>query len=326
MLMLQESSERLLSTITNYMDISLLTSGNMSVNKKDFVPGQVMKSIFDRYIPICSDKNLRLFLDIPERVINLSVNSDPELFQKILCHLLNNAIKFTEKGDVKIGINVHEEELEFYVKDTGIGIGKESLESVFKNFEKEDRGSFKFIEGSGLGLSISKGMTELLGGKMYAESEIEKGSNFLVSIPLIIKTREDVNGAFSEGRKKSIKGTSILVAEDDDSNFFFINAILSHETGAKILHARDGKKAIEMFKSNPDLSLILMDIKMPEIDGYEATRQIKILNKEIPVIAITAYAMSGDEEKALAAGCDGYLSKPINKKILLEKIAEYLNI
>jgi hypothetical protein len=118
----------------------------------------------------------------------------------------------------------------------------------------------------------------------------------------------------------------ILIAEDDETNFYYINAILSRATGAKVLHATNGREAIEIFKANPSVRLILMDIKMPEIDGFEATRQIKLVDRNVCIIAITAYAMSGDEEKIIAAGCDGYLSKPINKKSLLEKIAEFFNL
>jgi CheY-like chemotaxis protein len=118
----------------------------------------------------------------------------------------------------------------------------------------------------------------------------------------------------------------ILVAEDDETNFYYLNALITRETGIKVLHASNGREAIELFKANPDIKLILMDIKMPEIDGFEATRQIKLINPNVNIIAITAYAMSGDEERIIAAGYDGYLSKPINKKSLLEKIAEFIKI
>ena len=136
--MLHESSDSLLNTITNYMDISLITSGNMSVNKKDFIPGQVLRKIFDNYKTSCSDRKLELLLEIPEQTDNLSVNSDPELFRKIISHLLNNAIKFTEKGSIHYGYVIREGEIEFFVKDTGIGIGKESIHNIFDNFVKED--------------------------------------------------------------------------------------------------------------------------------------------------------------------------------------------
>ena len=324
--MLHDSSDRLLETITNYMDISLITSGSMTVHNKDFVPGQVLREIYDHYKTICSDRKLELFLKIPGQAEDLSVNSDPEIFRKIVSHLLNNAIKFTEKGSIDYGYCIHDEELEFFVKDTGIGISKESSNNIFERFVKGDRGPTRFTEGSGLGLSIAKGMTDIIGGNIRVESELGVGSCFYFTIALL-KNTEIISSVTSGSENIKIKsGAIILVAEDDDANFYYLNAILKHETGATILHASNGREAIELFKANPDIILILMDIKMPEIDGLEATRQIKLLKKEVPIIAITAYAMLGDEEKILAAGCDSYLSKPISKKSLLEKMAEYINI
>ena len=182
--MLFESSDRLLNTITNYMDISLITSGNMSINKKDFIPGLVLRKIFDNYKTICSSRKLELSLKIPEQTDNLSVNSDPEIFQKIISHLLNNAIKFTEKGSINYGYIIHKGELDFFVKDTGIGIGKESIDNIFDHFVKEDRGPSELTEGSGLGLSIAKGMIEIIGGTIRVESEMGVGSCFFFTIPL----------------------------------------------------------------------------------------------------------------------------------------------
>ena len=320
--MLYESSDRLLNTINNYMDISLITSGNMTLYNKNFVPAQILKEIFGKYKILCAAKNLELLLNFPEQSDNLLINSDPEIFRKITSHLLNNAVKFTEKGSINYGYLIYEKELKLFVKDTGIGIGKESLGSIFECFVKEDR----VTEGSGLGLSISKGMVETIGGKIRVESEIGVGSYFSFTIPLIIDTEIAVSGTPVIKHKKINGGATILIAEDDEINFFYLNTLVIRETGAKVLHASNGREAIDLFKANPDIVLILMDIKMPEIDGLEATRQIKLIKKQVPIIAITAYAMSGDEERMLAAGCDGYLSKPINNKSLLEKMAEFIKI
>jgi PAS domain S-box-containing protein len=324
--MLHESSDRLLNTITNYMDISLITSGSLSVRKKDFIPGTILRKIYERSKSICSNKLLELSMEIPENKENITVNSDPEIFHKIISHLLNNAIKFTEKGSINFGYTILNGEVEFFVKDTGIGIGKGSLENIFKRFIKEDRGPAKLSEGSGLGLSIANGMSEVIDGKIRVESEVGVGSSFFLTIPLKEDGKASLSGIPEMNFRKVISGSLILVAEDDETNYYYLNALLTHETGAIVLHASNGREAIELFKANPGINLILMDIKMPEIDGLEATRQIKLLNKEVPVIAITAYAMSGDEEKVLAAGCDGYLSKPINKKSLMEKIKEFIKV
>jgi len=321
--MLLESSDRLLNTITNYMDISLITSGSIIVNRKDFVPGQIMKELFGKYNTICSGRNIELLLKSPEHSDNLSINSDPEILNKIISQLLSNAIKYTEKGSIQYGFTIRENELEFFVKDTGIGIGKESFKSIFEHFIKEDRGPLKITEGSGLGLSISKGLVVHLGGKIWVESEKGKGSCFYFTIPVEKKIAEHILIPTAVRQTKNMKTNSILVAEDDEINFFYLKALLKQNTSAEIIHASNGKVALEKYLQNPDISLILMDIKMPVMDGLEATRQIKAINRSVPIIAITAYAMPGDENRITEAGCDYYLVKPINKKLLLDKIAEY---
>jgi PAS domain S-box-containing protein len=324
--MLFESSDRLLDTITNYMDISLITSRNLTLYKKYFLPEQILRELFAKNELKCSARNLELLLKIPEQTEKLSIYSDPEILSKILSHLLNNAIKFTEKGSINYGYTIHRNELEFFVKDTGTGIGKESLKSVFEHFIKEDRGPLKLTEGSGLGLSISKGLVELLGGKIWVVSERGKGSGFFFTMPVEKVFESHILVPTDVKQKESKTTKSILVAEDDEINFFYLKALLKQNTSADIIHASNGREAIEKFKETTDIELVLMDIKMPVMDGLEATRQIKTINRDVPVIAITAYAMTGDENKALEAGCDGYLTKPINKKMLLEKIAEFISI
>jgi|GEM_PF-1098061 len=322
--MLLESSDRLLNTITNYMDISLIASGNMIVNRKDFVPGQIMKELLGKYMTICSGRKLELLLKMPEHSDRLSINSDPEIISKIMSHLLNNAIKYTEKGSIQYGFTIRENELEFFVKDTGIGIGKESFKRIFEHFIKEDRGPLKITEGSGLGLSISTGLVVLLGGKIWVESEKRKGSCFYFTIPVEKKIEDHILIPTAGKQTTNVETNSILVAEDDEVNFFYLKALLKQNTSAEIIHASNGKEAIDKFKENPNIGLVLMDIKMPVMDGLEATRQIKAINRNIPVIAITAYAMPGDENRITEAGCDYYLNKPINKKLLLDKMAELI--
>jgi PAS domain S-box-containing protein len=322
--MLFQSSDRLLNTITSYMDISLLTSGALSVSKKDFCPAQMLSNLFEVNQSLCSQKKLQLFLNIPAGGEKLIVHSDPEVLRKIFGHLLDNAVKFTEKGDIHFGFTNSISEIRYFVRDTGIGIQKDSLVQIFDKFVKEDRGPQRISEGSGLGLSIAKGLTEILGGIITVESEPGAGSCFTLSFSLIPDTGALSGNTPDRQKSQGIDNYTILIAEDDDTNFFYLNAILSREFGSKILHAENGREAIDLFKENPDIRLVLMDIKMPEIDGIEATRQIKIIRSEVPVIAITAYAMSGDEERVMAAGCDGYLSKPISKEKLLRKIAEFV--
>jgi PAS domain S-box-containing protein len=323
--MLFESSNRLLNTITNYMDISLISSGSLSVNKKDFNPSNILRRIFSDFEPACTNRNLELLLELPEQSENFLINSDPEICKKIITHFLDNAVKFTENGSVKFGFRRNDHEMEFFVKDTGIGIGSESFAIIFDKFVKDGNNLYKSSEGSGLGLSIARGMSDAIGGRINLESKPGSGSSFFLLIP-INKSIEVIPEINSDYVTEIVAGSPILVAEDDETNFYYLNALLNRETKTRILHALNGQEAIDIFKANRDIRLILMDMKMPEIDGFEATKQIKLIDKDVHIIAITAYAMSGDEERILAAGCDGYLSKPINKKNLLEKISEYTKI
>jgi PAS domain S-box-containing protein len=323
--MLHESSERLLNTITNYMDISLITSGSLSVNKTLFNPVKLLRNIYNIFENRCINNNLDFVLELPEITNNYMVNSDQGLCRKIISHFLDNAIKFTERGKITLSINRIDDQIQISVRDTGTGIHSDSLESIFGRFVKDKRDSGKYSEGSGLGLSIAKGLSEAIGGKIILESKKDAGSEFILSIPAE-KTVDPVQVNTGKNLLNNRKKWSILVAEDDHTNFYFLNALLTKETDAKILHAINGKEAIDIYESGDNIKLILMDIKMPEMDGFEATRQIKLLNPDIPVIAITAYAMSGDEERIIEAGCDGYISKPINRKILFEKIREFIEI
>jgi PAS domain S-box-containing protein len=324
--MLFESSNRLLNTITNYMDISLITSGSLSVNYKDINPAIILRKLFNNFESACQNKKLELLMDIPEHSNDLTINSDPEICHKILSHFLENAVKFTEKGSIHFGFNRWDEQVEFFVRDTGSGINPDSFNTIFERFVKENQGPLKVSEGSGLGLSIARGMSEAIGGNIRLESLPGMGSCFYLTIPASRRSEVSPPEMQEKVSDKPGFGSKIIIAEDDETNFYYLNALITKETGAKILHAINGREAIDLFRANPDIKLILMDMKMPEIDGFEATRQIKSINSNVYIIAITAYAMSGDEERIIAAGCDGYVSKPINKKSLLEKIAEFITI
>lgn len=324
--MLYESSNRLIDTITNYMDISLLTSENLNANNKVFYPGEILNKLYDSNLAICSSRNLELIIDLPSHYKSESINSDPELFRKIVSHLLSNAIKFTDRGSISFGYKLIEGEIEVFVKDTGIGIESDSVDIIFDRFVKEDKNDSRFSEGSGLGLAIVKGMVEILGGRVSVDSTPEVGSRFSFRIP----SQKGLMTTSVAGKvpawKEAGEEVFILIAEDDETNYYFLNTLIGKETGAKVIHATNGQEAIDFVKGNKNIHLVLMDIKMPVVDGLEATRQIKLINKDIPVVAITAYAMAGDELRILAAGCDNYLSKPLNKKTFLETIEKYIPV
>jgi PAS domain S-box-containing protein len=324
--MVHESSDRLIGTITNYMDISLLTSGSMTINIRGFNPSNILRDIYNKFEKMCSVRSLDLILEIPENKKNISLDSDPEILEKILSHFMDNAIKFTESGSIKLGFTIIDKNIEFYVKDSGIGISEKSLSNIFRSFVKDDNDTARISEGSGLGLAIAKGMAEISGGVVHVISSPGEGSTFFLKMLMSDKLIESSSVKNKNNTIVDTGKNTILIAEDDEINFFYLNALLRQVTGSEIIRAENGREAIEFIKVNNDIKLVLMDIKIPEIDGLEATHKIKLINPNIPVIAITAYAMTGDEERVLAAGCDGYLSKPISKEKLLFKIAEFVNI
>ncbi|HZH73599.1 MAG TPA: ATP-binding protein, partial [Mariniphaga sp.] len=241
----------------------------------------------------------------------------------ILSNLIKNAIKFTSEGTIHIGNYSEDEFLVFYVKDTGRGIPQDKLNSVFERFMQVDTSLTRAHEGSGLGLAIAKAYVDLLGGSIWVESEVGKGSTFYFSIPYKMNTSHINILKNIKPVPESFKKTIVLIAEDDDASYQYLD-ILLRKKNIKSLRAYNGKQALEKFISNPDISLILMDIKMPVMDGIEATKEIRKLNVSIPIIAQTSYTFSRDELKAKEAGCNAYLTKPILPEELFRMLKTYL--
>jgi CheY-like chemotaxis protein len=320
------STERLIRTITDYMDISLLTSGNMEVNKKKIVLGNLHKKIHDKYIDEASGKNLSLIVEIKDSCRNHIVNTDEELLSKALDQLINNAIKFTQTGTVEVGCNVESGQLQIFVKDSGIGIKKESIDNIFKAFSHEDTGSSRRYEGSGLGLTIVKGIVDLLGGKINVESEKNKGSVFYIEFPLeenennFVKKEPLLPQNIASGKKKK---NVILIAEDDDTNYTVMEMLIRQTTTSDVIRAVNGQEAVDICLQNMDICFVLMDIKMPVMNGLEATKQIKAQLPDLKIVALTAYAMSGDENMVRMAGCDDYIAKPVSIKELKAKMQSH---
>jgi len=227
-------------------------------------------------------------------------------------------------GSIDFGYEIKGEIVQFYVKDTGIGITPEFHEKIFDKFTQADLSISRGFEGAGLGLAICKGLVELIGGKIWVESELNVGSTFYFSIPYIPIAQyfEPV----SEDTGKTVKGTkgTVLVAEDDWISTQYLIRLLG-ESGINVIHAINGEQAVEIVKNIPDIDLILMDIRMPVMDGIEATKIIKKIRPDLPIIAQTAYAFSEERNTILSIGCDDYLIKPLVKKKVYEIISKYLN-
>jgi len=321
---LNTSSDRLLSTITNYMDISLIATGGQESHKKPFLLANLLSELNYKFQPIAEAKKIILNFQIPKEVANFSLNSDEALLKKSFAHLLDNAIKFTTEGQIDFGFEIADDTVKLFVSDTGVGIDKENQTSVFKFFMQENTSINRGYEGSGLGLSIAKGFIQLLNGTITMESEKGIGSRFTISIPL--ETLESSNSIADKNQNTTLSPMSIptiLIAEDDELNYIYTKTVLE-EASFTVIRAANGKEAVDIFLTHPEVVLVLMDIKMPVQDGYEATKYIKQQSKNIPVIALTAYAMVGDRQKALDAGCDDYLSKPVIATQLLDVVAKHI--
>jgi PAS domain S-box-containing protein len=320
---LNESIERLVNTITNYMDISLIVSGNMSVKLKTVDLALLLQNLYTKFLPKCKAKKLEFIRQIPF-YNGIHFVSDDGLLEKALSHLLDNAIKFTLEGSITLGGQYYNNEFVLFVKDTGSGIDQESQNAVFRIFIQGDVTSTRGYEGSGLGLSIAKGLVELMGGTIRMESEKGKGSSFYVTFQEAQdKTLEIISPDKTDLKKKSGESAVILIAEDDKTNSALIVTILK-KASLNYLLAFNGKEAVELCHTHPEISLVLMDIKMPVMDGFEATRNIKEFRKELPIVGVTAFAMTGDREKALEAGFDEYLTKPVKYDLLLSVINKFL--
>ena len=243
-----------------------------------------------------------------------------------MANLISNSIKFTEKGFIEFGHLIPSDgKIEFFVRDTGVGLSKDEQKNIFSRFADEEM-DIKKYEGSGLGLTLSKHLVKLLGGRIWVESEPGKGSVFRFTIPyeqIPADHHESFSADEEEYPRFKWKDRVILIVEDDEVNFRFLEAILD-DSEAQILHASNGFQAVELCRSISKIDLVLMDIKMPEMDGLEATRQIRQFNKKIPVIAQTAFIMEIDPDKCLAVGCNAVIGKPIEIKEFLEKINDFL--
>jgi len=313
--MLKNSSDRLVTTITDYMDISLIVSGNMEVRKKCVPVNEQLSSLVGKYDEVCAQKGIAFNFVMNQDCDGLSVQTDPELFRKIIDHLLDNAVKFTSVGSVTLSCSLNENNLEFHVCDTGVGISKESHERIFESFIQEEVAVTRVHEGSGLGLSVVKGLLKLLGGSIRLESVKGEGSSFFVAIPCEMPVQtiqaDEVEKTVTHRQESPV----ILIVEDDDMNRRLLEIILARHV-KRLLLAINGKEAVEICRVHPEVSLVLMDLKMPVMNGYEATRAIKSFRRSLPVIAITAFAMNSDEQLARDAGCDDYLTKPVSMSSL----------
>lgn len=322
-----DSGQQLLSIVNDILDISRIEAERVEVVKEIVNINQLLDELYDFFKVKTSKKGLDLFTVKGASDSECNIYTDRLKLRQVLNNLLSNAIKFTRSGYVKFGYTIKENQMNFFVEDTGIGINKNIQPKIFERFRQVELDLTRQYGGTGLGLSISEKLLDLLGGKIWVESEPGKGSVFQFHLPYsnlqAAVVKEKTEGQKTGEKNISIIGATILVVDDEEINSLFIGEILK-KTGASILYATNGKLAIEMCEEHHEIDIVLMDIKMPVLNGYEATIEIKKMRPEIPVIAQTAYALSGDREKAISAGCDDYISKPVKQQVLLEKLDKYI--
>ncbi len=320
---IKKSSTRLLNTIANYMDISLIVSGNMDLHKTAFSLNQMLHQLKDEFLEACAEQQIKLNLSVPDKSVDTILTTDPEHLKKIWSHLIGNAVKFTPHGEITFGYRTTPEGLTFFVSDTGIGIDENKVQLIFDYFMQADISQTRIYEGTGLGLSIARDLVKLLGGNIYVESVKNSGSTFSFSIDgattIPVIEQQELNIKQPERKAHPL----ILVAEDDDFNYKYLDIILKR-AGYLVERAANGLEAVNACRSNPDVSLILMDMKMPVMGGLEAARQIRIFLPGLHIIALTAYVSLADENAAYDAGCNEFLSKPVNREKLIGLLKKVL--
>jgi CheY-like chemotaxis protein/nitrogen-specific signal transduction histidine kinase len=321
---IEQSGERMLNIINDLITISKIEAGQMEVFLSETNINEQLDFLFNFFDLEASKKGLALKVNCPLPYSQSITNTDKEKVLVILTNLLKNAIKFTKIGQIEFGYELKDGFYEFYISDTGIGIAADKQAIIFERFVQADSRVSSGIEGAGLGLAIAKAYVEMLGGKICLESQTGVGTKFTFTIL-------DNERTFVEQREKEtvtgLKGirdmkVSILIAEDDDISLAYINQVLKN-ISFKILTVRNGEDAVQICHDHESIGLVLMDIKMPIMDGYTAAKQIKEFRPNLPIIAQTAFALEMDKEKYKRI-FDDYITKPIKADELKIKIIKLL--
>lgn len=319
------SGLQLLTIISDIIDISKIESGQVIIEYENININTLMNDIYITYNKITNLKKIKLSFSCKRPNDNLQIKTDGNRIKQVLCNLLNNALKFTKQGQINFGYVIKGSTIEFFVKDTGIGIAPENQDLIFNRFRQVDVTSTRIYGGNGLGLSISKALVEKLGGSMTVHSQLGEGSIFTFTIPYEKVVLDTLRNNLSKNSNQNfLNKHTILLVEDEINNHAYLEELFTG-INFKIIHAWNGKEAVEKVKKHSEIALVLMDIKMPIMDGNEAIKLIKQIRPELPVIAQTAFALSHNRKQALEAGFDNYISKPLLKDPLMKVISCYLN-
>ena len=314
---ISKNNDILLQLINDILDLSKIEAGTLELNYSNIELNELMRELERGFL--LRVKTDAVKLEFVEPAEPCMVHTEKNRLSQLMINLVTNAIKFTEKGSIRFSYEMRENELYFYVTDTGCGIPKDKQQNIFGRFVKLN----SFAQGTGLGLSICQTLMERMGGRIGVESEEGKGSTFWFTLPYKPAVKEDKKQTPKNIQPVSVERNklTILVAEDNASNYKLFESILKYDY--HLIHAWDGMEAVEMFREhNPQI--VLMDINMPVMDGYEATREIRKFSAKIPIIAVTAFAYASDEQKVMESGFDGYMPKPINAKLLKAQLMDIM--
>ncbi len=314
---IENNNTLLLQLISDILDLSKIEAGTLELNYSNIELNELMRELERGFL--LRVKTDAVKLEFVEPAGPCMAYTEKNRLSQLMINLVTNAIKFTEKGSIRFGYEMRENELYFYVTDTGCGIPKDKQQNIFGRFVKLN----SFAQGTGLGLSICKTLMDHMGGRIGVESEEGKGSTFWFTLPYKPAVKEDKKQMPKDIQPVSIERNklTILVAEDNASNYKLFESILKYDY--HLIHAWDGMEAVEMFrKHNPQI--VLMDINMPVMNGYEAAREIRKYSAKIPIIAVTAFAYASDEQKVMESGFDGYMPKPINAKLLKAQLVDIM--
>lgn len=323
--LLKESGERMLSTINQIIEVSKIETGTVTVDSEHITLEESINYFYNFFKQEAEKKGLKFTL-INNLPPGLLIRTDKYKFESVLQNLLRNAIRFTESGSVEFRVETGNKEIVFTVIDTGPGIPAAMHEKIFERFVQADTSYSRPYEGAGLGLSIAKAYAEMLGGSIRLKSEEGTGSTFSFQLPIYqnIKQEDHIKTIKQQESGPVVPGKTILVAEDDELNYSYIETLLK-KNGYTVLRAANGLEAINLCSGKTEIDLVLMDIKMPLMDGHEATRKIRAVKPRLPIIAQTAFAHDADRLKALENGCNDYISKPFTMNMLLSKISSLLS-
>jgi len=324
---IHNSGNHLLNIIEDIFTVSMLQTGQSKVIIEEFELSDFFRSLVQYAKMELKNKN-KLLLQIETQPgllnSNIKIKTDKTKTYQVLINLAKNAIEYSDTGKIEIGSTIKENEIIFFVKDNGIGIPADKLQIIFERFRQLDHSNAQLHGGVGLGLAICAEIANLLQGKIWVESKEGKGSTFYFSLKdVIVNDHVKINIERRLEKFPDLSDKTILVVEDDDINFLLIKNYISR-TNAKIIWAKSGEESIKKCNANPDISLVLMDIRMRGIDGYEAANQIKKFRPNLIIIAQTAYALPSDHAQAIHSKCDDYISKPIRIRPFMELLKKHL--